>query len=82
VYIKTRGLDATDTEPDRVRARVQDGSGVLTEPYAMAGDYRDTADTHQRTARALARSILGDVAFDIVQTGESATGYTFKVTPH
>lgn len=47
----------------------------------MAGDERSVPDTHERTARALARSVLGDQAFTIVQTQERVTGYTFRVIP-
>ena len=79
MIIRTTALGATDHQPYRVRAR--SGDAVLTEPFTMAGDDRSVPDTHERTARALARSVLGDQAFTIVQTQERVTGYTFRVIP-
>jgi hypothetical protein len=80
MIIKTRALDATDNEPDRIRARSGSGKSAehYTEPFSLR-DSLDVPDAHERTARRLAGVILGDREFTITRTGESATGYTFRV---
>jgi len=82
VIVRTTALGATDRQPYRVRARLRETGEVLTESYEREGESLNMADTHERTARALVRSVIGDRAFSIVQTGETVTGYTFFASPH
>lgn len=77
--VKTRVLDATDTEPKRIKATAPDGS-TLTEGYFTRHSEAEGSERHAEVVLALMRGATPDVTYtwDVTQTREN--GYTFRLT--
>lgn len=73
--ITTRALDATDTEPRKIRATAENGTTVTRPyPHGLDGD-----EAHSTVALGLARQIEGGDDYRMTVVNVRATGYEYRV---
>jgi len=76
--VKTRVLDATDTEPKRIKA-TGPGGATLTEGYFTAASNAEGLERHAEVALALMKSVTPDVGYAWHVSETRANGYTIAL---